>query len=208
MEFKDKLKKLRKERGLSQQALADAIFVSRSAIAKWENGLGFPSQESLAGLQEFFRVSAEELSTQEPEKVIAGKNRRIRALHLRLLALLLAGLLIFGWIFPHTDSGMKLTVLLFRPMLEECIRSESDETFWGYRVRHFPESGAVFFEDSGWGYRGFFYSADGAPVGYQGTDMVFYRCGKDQWYWGEENGDNWMHAVRIIGNWFWYEMHF
>ena len=35
MEFKDKLKALRRERGLSQKALAEAIFVSRSAVAKW-----------------------------------------------------------------------------------------------------------------------------------------------------------------------------
>lgn len=38
MEFKDKLKKLRTEKGISQQALADAIHISRSAVAKWENG--------------------------------------------------------------------------------------------------------------------------------------------------------------------------
>ena len=38
MEFKEKLKKARSERNISQQALADAIFVSRSAVAKWEIG--------------------------------------------------------------------------------------------------------------------------------------------------------------------------
>ncbi len=37
MELSKKLKKLRLERGLSQQRLADMIFVSRSAVAKWEN---------------------------------------------------------------------------------------------------------------------------------------------------------------------------
>ena len=36
MEFKDQLKNYRTARGISQQALADAIFVSRSAVAKWE----------------------------------------------------------------------------------------------------------------------------------------------------------------------------
>ena len=45
MDFKDKLKKLRIENGLSQEALAEAVHISRSAIAKYENGNGNPSEE-------------------------------------------------------------------------------------------------------------------------------------------------------------------
>lgn len=40
MELCEKLKELRKKRGVSQQELADAIFASRSAVAKWESGNG------------------------------------------------------------------------------------------------------------------------------------------------------------------------
>ena len=54
MEFKDNLKKLRTEKGLTQAQLAEAIFVSRSTVAKWENGLGLPSVESMALLEAFF----------------------------------------------------------------------------------------------------------------------------------------------------------
>ncbi len=78
MELKDKLKKLRKERELTQTELAQAIFVSRSAVAKWENGLGLPSQDSMEALQEFYQVSLEEISTSEPEAVIVQKNQRLR----------------------------------------------------------------------------------------------------------------------------------
>ena len=56
MEFKDRLKTLRSERKISQQALADAIFVSRSAVAKWENGLGIPSKDSYFALLEYFEI--------------------------------------------------------------------------------------------------------------------------------------------------------
>jgi transcriptional regulator with XRE-family HTH domain len=56
MEFKDKLKALRSERKLSQQALADAIHISRSAVAKWENGFGLPSQDALESLIRFLDV--------------------------------------------------------------------------------------------------------------------------------------------------------
>lgn len=56
MEFKDKLKNLRQSKHITQQQLAKTIFVSRSAIAKWENGLGVPSDVNLQALCEFFDV--------------------------------------------------------------------------------------------------------------------------------------------------------
>ena len=56
MELKDKLKKLRVEAGLSQEALADLIHVSRSAIAKYENGGGKPSEETLKLIAVYFNV--------------------------------------------------------------------------------------------------------------------------------------------------------
>lgn len=56
MEFKNKLKNLRQEKNITQQELAKTIFVSRSAIAKWENGLGIPSDANLKALCDFFDV--------------------------------------------------------------------------------------------------------------------------------------------------------
>ena len=47
MEFYDKLKELRAAKGVSQNKLAADIHISRSAVAKWENGLGLPNDESL-----------------------------------------------------------------------------------------------------------------------------------------------------------------
>ena len=78
MEFKDKLKKVRTEKGLTQAQLAETIFVSRSTIAKWENGLGLPGDESMTLLMEHFGITQDQLATTEPEAVIVEKNRRIR----------------------------------------------------------------------------------------------------------------------------------
>ena len=76
MEFSEKLKSLRTEKGVSQQALADAIYVSRSAVAKWENGFGLPCAESLNLLCEYFGVEKEYL-VRENENENVQKNRMI-----------------------------------------------------------------------------------------------------------------------------------
>lgn len=57
MQFQEKLKMLRQKKGLSQAALAKNIYVSRSAIAKWESGLGTPSASNLQALCTFFGVN-------------------------------------------------------------------------------------------------------------------------------------------------------
>ena len=61
MEFSQKLKELRMQQGLSQAALAEAIHISRSAVAKWENGLGLPAEDSLQLLCQYFGVTEQEL---------------------------------------------------------------------------------------------------------------------------------------------------
>ena len=78
MEFKDNLKQLRTEKGLTQAQLAEKLFVSRSTVAKWENGLGLPNPESMAALEELFSITAQEIATKEPETVIVEKNRKLR----------------------------------------------------------------------------------------------------------------------------------
>ena len=47
MEFNEKLQELRKQKGLTQEKLAEALYVSRTAISKWESGRGYPNIDSL-----------------------------------------------------------------------------------------------------------------------------------------------------------------
>ncbi len=80
MIFSEKLKKLRCERGISQAGLAEALHVSRSAVAKWENGLGMPSKESIAMIAEYFGISEDELVVKEGDhktEKMSEKDKRV-----------------------------------------------------------------------------------------------------------------------------------
>lgn len=53
MEFHEKLQELRKQRGMTQEELATALYVSRTAVSKWESGRGYPSIDSLKAISGF-----------------------------------------------------------------------------------------------------------------------------------------------------------
>ena len=57
----DELKKLRKERGLTQSQLADALNVSQSTIASWENGTRQPTTDFLPTLADFYGISTDRI---------------------------------------------------------------------------------------------------------------------------------------------------
>ena len=110
MEFCDKLKELRAEKGVSQTKLAADIHISRSAVAKWENGLGLPNDESLKLLSEYFGVSIDELLPDKPTaETIVSKNKTIDQQKKVILGFSIGcaiGLFILAFIFiePLRDS--------------------------------------------------------------------------------------------------------
>ena len=76
MEFNEKLCELRKNKGLTQEELAQALYVSRTAISKWESGRGYPSIDSLKEISKFFSVSIDELLSGEKIISIAEKENK------------------------------------------------------------------------------------------------------------------------------------
>ena len=106
MEFKDRLKKLRIEKHVSQQELANSIYVSRSAIAKWENGLGLPNETSYKALLTFFNVSREEFPlNEETENISIVKNKKIRNLWTAIISLLSLVIIILFLTFVNAFSN-------------------------------------------------------------------------------------------------------
>lgn len=76
MEFNEKLQQLRKQKGLTQEELAEALFVSRTAISKWESGRGYPNIDSLKAVAGYFSVTIDDLLSGEQLLSIAQQDRR------------------------------------------------------------------------------------------------------------------------------------
>ena len=83
MEFNEKLQELRKQKGLTQEELAEALFVSRTAVSKWESGRGYPNIESLKAIANFFRVTVDALLTGEELLTISEADHIKKEKHFR-----------------------------------------------------------------------------------------------------------------------------
>ena len=101
MEFNEKLQELRKQKGLTQEDLAEYLYVSRTAISKWESGRGYPNIDSLKAIAKFFEVTIDELLSGDELLTIAEEDTKQKERTIRDL--------VFGLI----DCGMAL--LLFLP---------------------------------------------------------------------------------------------
>ncbi len=76
MEFGEKLQQLRKQKSLTQEQLAEELFVSRTAVSKWESGKGYPNIESLKSISKLFSVSIDDLlSGEELISLAASENQ-------------------------------------------------------------------------------------------------------------------------------------
>ncbi len=76
MELSEKIAMLRKARGLTQEQLAEKLFVSRTAVSKWETGRGMPGMDSLQQMAKFFGITLDELlSTEEIISIAERENR-------------------------------------------------------------------------------------------------------------------------------------
>lgn len=89
-EFSQILRELRIKENLSQEALGSIVHVSRSAIAKYENGLGLPSEEVIESLCNYFKITKDDLFPKnEVEHLIVEKNKKIKFLKVLLMSLLI-----------------------------------------------------------------------------------------------------------------------
>ena len=101
MEFHEKLQYLRKQKDLTQEQLSSALFVSRTAISKWESGRGYPNIDSLKQIASFFSVTVDELLSGNELLSLADAEQKERDHHFRSLT--------FAWL------DVSLVMLFFLP---------------------------------------------------------------------------------------------
>ena len=111
MEFNEKLQELRKQKSLTQEELAEKLFVSRTAISKWESGRGYPNIDSLKGIARLFSVTMDELLSTDEVLTIAEEDTKQKQNHLRelMFALLDVSTLMFFFL-PFFGQKMSGTV--------------------------------------------------------------------------------------------------
>lgn len=110
MLFKDKLKMYRTENCISQEELANKLYVSRTLISKWENGVVYPTANNMEKLAELMQVDINYLLSDEETKTLtlnANSKQEIsltkRIIYIISLILFTVGvtLLIVGFVFPQ-----------------------------------------------------------------------------------------------------------
>ena len=117
MEFHEKLQELRKQKGLTQEELAKDLYVSRTAVSKWESGRGYPSIDSLKEISSYFSVTIDDLLSGEKIISIAEKENKS---NLQSMCDFLFGMvdmcsfmLILLPLYPNTVDGFIYSVNLF-----------------------------------------------------------------------------------------------
>lgn len=117
MELNEKLQQLRKQRGLTQEELAEMLYVSRTAISKWESGRGYPSIDSLKAISKLFAISIDDLLSSEELMSIAETDQKEKTETMRDL--------IFGALDCMAAMMFFLPFFGERKTQEEMIRSVS-----------------------------------------------------------------------------------
>lgn len=118
MEFNQKLQQLRKQNNLTQEQLAEQLFVSRTAVSKWESGKGYPNIESLKCISKLFSVSIDELLSSD-ELITLAENEnhknmgKIFGLIYGILDLIVAAFIVLP-LFSQKEGEYFLSVSLIK----------------------------------------------------------------------------------------------
>ena len=128
MEFNEKLQELRKSKGLTQEDLAQQLYVSRTAISKWESGRGIPNMESLKAISKFFDISLDELLSGEKlfeivENEYSNKIKSVRDMIFGLLDCGMLLLLFLPFFRQNSDGALQSVSLLALTEIQTYLRT-------------------------------------------------------------------------------------
>jgi len=125
MSIGEKIKELRKNKGYSQEIVAEKLNVSRQAVSKWENNISIPSTENLIQLSTLFEISLEALMDEnlvkdkeekdnESIKYFQSKEDKMRVLsYLSRLGIIISLTGYYGYYLPSDDAPLFHWIILF-----------------------------------------------------------------------------------------------
>lgn len=127
MEFHEKLQQLRKSHNLTQEQLAQQLFVSRTAVSKWESGRGYPNLESLKCISKLFSVSIDRLLSNDELIELAqteneGNLHKISGLVFGALDLMTASLLFLPLAGQQEGDYIRAVTLLEHTGMTHVLR--------------------------------------------------------------------------------------
>ncbi|MGN0547128.1 MAG: helix-turn-helix domain-containing protein [Acutalibacteraceae bacterium] len=136
MELSAQIKKYRTELNLSQEELAEKVYVTRQTISNWENGKSYPDIHSLLLLSSLFNVSLDQLIKGDIEtmKEIINEQEVKRLGHystiytVHLIVMILSAVPLFMWLewYALIPFGIIFAVTMFWSLKVEKIKKEND----------------------------------------------------------------------------------
>lgn len=136
MKFNEKLMKLRKEKGMTQEELAFELGVSRQSVSKWELGECEPDISKLKEISKLFQVSIDFLLLDDEERQQDEKGNTTNVTIIKIIPSVLIGIggfgiivsIILAFLFPHYNCGLNCASIIGYLFLDWC----SDAVLWRF----------------------------------------------------------------------------
>lgn len=136
MELGNQIKKYRSERKISQEQLADRIYVSRQTISNWENEKSYPDVNSLVLLSEVFQTSIDNLIKGDieimkekiDEQEIKKFNYYGKIFSLHFIIMILSAAPLFFWLekFAFIPFGILFVITMYWALKVEKLKKDND----------------------------------------------------------------------------------
>lgn len=142
MNIGDKLKKYRKNRGLTQEEVAKKIYVSRATISSWETNRTFPDIEKIIYLSEIYQVSLDQLLKEEPEIMENVRDERKKLKRYKILKIIgLIFLVLFiiyniYWFISAYPKNQKLSSSWKKDGPHYYLKKKGEYTFQAHSLKY------------------------------------------------------------------------
>ena len=156
--FSDILKKLRAEKGISQQTLAEKMYVNRSTVTRWESGIRLPDAMMISRLAEILGadvnmlLSAAAESDEYPNVIMVDDRKLILKGGLPILEKVLPDAVVTGF----TNTLFRMPPLTLQPIVENAVKhgmsASNDPIHISVTTRKTDTASEIIVEDNGSGY--------------------------------------------------------